>query len=289
MNISFIINQNYIGQFKVTLWSLMRANQDAEISVHLLYSGLDEKDKKDISEFTERLGAEIAFYEIDRSVFMGLPTMRGDETYSAYYKVLLPYLLSHLEKVLFLDCDIIVNGSILPLYNSNNGKFLSCCADFRINQKRKQHIQKITGKEDVIYFNTGVLLFDFSHKDQLVPQEAVFSYIRRHHDDIVWHDQDIYNHFYAGNCFLFEEKYNYVTVPKNVLDSIFCFGRSKAVIIHYANWKPWNENYIGKCYGLYKKTYKRCGKETELAFFQKRHFCAQIKLIVSYLTRSRGI
>ena len=282
-NVAFVINKNYIGQFKVTFYSLVTSNKDLEISVHLLQSDLSDSDKEDIKKFVNSLNAEIAFYQIDDGFFDGLPKMGYDNSFTAYYKVLLPYCLDFLPSVLYLDCDIIVRGSLKPLFENQTGKFLACAEDYKINKKRREHVKKIVGSEDINYFNSGVIKFDFSDKSAIVSKEEVFEYITSHKDDIRWHDQDILNHFYAKNCKFIDEKYNYTATYKSILDIFVRKGKKKTVIVHYANWKPWKSNYIGKYYKLYKKTYDALAGEYGVNFLQKRKLKEQIRLIFKYL------
>lgn len=285
-NIAFVINKNYIGQFKVTFYSLVNSNKDIEAVIHLLQSDLDEADKADLVRFVRFLNAEIVFYQIDDRLFEGLPKMGYDNSYTAYYKTLLPYYLSSLGgKVLFLDCDIIVRRSILDLFQFDTNAFISCVEDIKINRKRKEHKQKIIENTNATYFNSGVMLFDFAHSDKIIPREKLVEYISQNKDIIRWHDQDILNHFYAAECYSLEEKYNYLTTYKSIWDAICAKGKRQAVIVHYANWKPWKSNYIGKYYKLYKKHYLALTGEKGVDFLAKRHFSAQLKLIFSYLLR----
>lgn len=284
-NVAFVINRNYIGQFKVTFYSLVKANNNLNIFVHLLHSDLSDEDKSDINRFVNSYNAKINFYKIDDSFFEGLPKMGYDASYTAYYKVLVPYILGNLEKVLFLDCDIIVRKSIMPLFEEDSNAFLSCVEDYKINRKRRSHKLKIIGDEKATYFNSGVMLFDFSKADGIAPQEKVISYIAENKEVIRWHDQDILNHFYAKDCRLLDEKYNYLTTYKSVKDMFFPKGKKRAVIVHYANWKPWKSNYIGKYYGLYKSNYNALKGEKCVDFLMKKSLKEQLKLIFKYLKR----
>lgn len=284
-DVAFVINRNYIGQFKVTFNSLVNSNKTANFKVHLLHSDLTETDKDDLRTFTTKLNANINFYLIDSSVFEGLPKMGYDNSYTAYYKVLLPYYLSNFKRVLFLDCDIIVKGDISSLFVENNQSFLSCVEDYKINRKRAEHKKKITGDVNCVYFNSGVMLFNFEKSQEIAPEEELLRYIKEAKQDIRWHDQDIYNHFYSKNCFLLDEKFNYLTTYKGIADMIYAKGKKQAVIVHYANWKPWKSNYIGKYYKLYKKNYLALKGEKGVDFLQKRRLFAQLKLIFGYIFR----
>lgn len=284
-NVAFVVSKNYIGQLKVTLYSLIIHNKDIRFNVHLLHADLNEIQKQDLERFVNSFNSEIRFYQIDESIFYGMPKMQYDASYSAYYKLLLPYFLKNLQKVLFLDCDIIVKGSISKLFQLKHDSFISAVSDYKINKSRKEHVKQIVGDSDFNYFNSGVMLFDFSKSYEIVSIDELKQYMLSFKELIRFHDQDVFNHFYAQNCCFLDEKYNYITTYKSILDVFFPKGKKDAIIIHYANWKPWNENYIGKSYGVYKKYYKMCINEKNVDFMKKRKFSAQLKLIFGYLRR----
>lgn len=285
-NLIFVINAAYIGQFKVTFRSLAERNAASSFSVHLLYSALTEENRADLERFVSALGSRMFFYEIDESVFAGLPKMGYDNAYTAYHKVLIPYVLSHLERALYLDCDIVVRDDLTPLFEMPTGTLISAVNDEKVNKNHRDHVKRLTGSEDIPYFNSGVMLFDFTHRERIVPEEELLTYLREHLSEIRWHDQDILNHFYAkDDCTILDAKYNYVTTYRSVADALFPLGRRSAVIVHYANWKPWNANYIGKFYRLYRKAYRACAGEAGVSFLKKRTPAAQFKLIWKYLTK----
>lgn len=284
-DVVFVFNQNYIGQFKVTLKSLTYTNRNLLINVHILYDGLTDDDKNDICRFVKKCGAESFFYEVDISLFAGLPKMPGDESYSTYKKLLIPDLLPISGKVLYLDCDIIVSGDISPLFDDKDSAFISATEDIRVNLKRKSHIKAITGDENNIYFNAGVMLFNLSRRDESVSKEVACKYMTENAHLLRYHDQDMFNHFYANTYEQLDGKYDYMTTFHSIADMFFPRGKRKAVILHYANWKPWNENYIGRFYGKYRKFYKMCEGEKGVDFMKKRKFSSQLKLIFSYLSR----
>lgn len=284
-NVVFVFDGKYIGQFKVTCYSLLYNNSHTSFNIHILYSGLTDDEILDITDFITKYGSVPFFYKTDISMFAGLPKMPNDDSYSTYKKLLIPELLKISDKVLYLDCDIIVNGEISELFNNESPTFLSAAKDIRINLKRKEHVKEITGNKNNVYFNAGVMLFDLAKSNGKVSKDKACTYMVENAQKLRFHDQDMFNHFYSDNYTMLDGKYNYMTTFSSVKD-IFCSRNKKnAVILHYANWKPWNENYIGKFYGVYKKYYKMCSKEKNVNFMKKRKFSAQLKLIFSYLRR----
>ena len=284
-NLIFVINANYIGQFKVTFRSVADSHPGIGFHLHMLISRLSPEQCADVSRFVTALGSDVTFYEIDDSLFRWLPQKRDDDRYAAYYKVLIPYYLAHLDRALYLDCDIIVRGDLMPLFRLPADTFLAAVADGKINRNRPEHVARITGRLDVPYFNSGVLLFTFGDGSHMIPREELLRYMTEHRADIRWHDQDILNHFYATDCTILDEKYNYVTTYCSIADALLPLGRRRGDVVHYANWKPWKPDYIGKCYRLYRRYYRACAGEAGVDFLQPRRLGAQLKLVKKYLCR----
>ncbi len=282
LDLAFVINSRYKGQFVVTFYSVATSNPDLKFSVHLFTNSLTDEEKEYISGVVTQLGSDITFYDVDESVFEGLPKMSYDNAYTAYDKLLIPYYIKTGGKVLYLDCDIIVKGDIGELFKRQYSTFISAVADLKINAKRRDHAKKIAGGE-YTYFNSGVIMFDFFHSDKIVPLGDMIDYIRQNGGDIRWHDQDILNHFYASDCTILEEKFNYHTTYKSISDAFFHKGEREAAIVHYANWKPWKSDYIGKSYRLFKRHYKVCAERWGVNFAKRRNIFAQLKLIFGYI------
>ncbi len=281
IQICYVINQNYIGQFKVSALSLL-LNTKEVVQFHIIKSNLTVEDQKDIMRFLERYDSSVAFYSLCDDLFKGLPKMSYDQTYTAYYKIFIPNVLSDLDRVLYLDADIIVNGDIANLYNiDTNQKFLSCVLDPKINQTKKDHVLKFNHQENT-YFNSGVLLFDFKYKSCMKSEEQIKAFIQDHLSFIIYHDQDILNGLYHTDVQLLPETYNYSSMPKKISDFLFP-KKPKDIIIHYMNWKPWNANYMGKYRKLYKKYYRMIEKKENLHFFKRKNIFSCLKLIFKYL------
>ncbi|MDE5565648.1 MAG: hypothetical protein K2I77_01560, partial [Anaeroplasmataceae bacterium] len=174
IHICYVINKNYIGQFKVSALSLLKNTKEL-VTFHILQSDLKLEDKEDLILFFKKYNSIVQFYELSDELFVGLPKMNQDQSYTAYYKVFIPNVLKNLDKVLYLDADIIINGDIQKLYDiDTNQKLISCVLDKKINKKRKDHVLKINGLENT-YFNSGVLLFDFKYHQAIKNETEIKS------------------------------------------------------------------------------------------------------------------
>lgn len=288
MNFCFVINKNYIGQFKVAAFSLFKNSfKSYDINIFILHSDLEKEDQHNLRLFVSKYGANIDFVYMDSSMFEGLPKMRSDSSYTAYFKVMIPYVLSFLDKVLYLDCDLLVKRDLQSLYSIDKGTFLCSSLDLRMNKYNSNHIKKIVGFDSKLYFNSGVVLFNFKYKDQIFDKNVVLNYIKDNKDIIIYHDQDILNHFYINKNYVLEREFNYLTIYQSFKDFLFHNDIKKAYIIHYANgnFKPWFSNYVGKGYKEYIHYYNLIKDDENLSFLNKRSFKDCFKLVIHYLKK----
>ena len=281
MNICFVVNKNYIGQLKVAIKSLFETNKE-NINIYLLENDLTETDQVDLTRYVDSFGSNIVYVKMSDEYFKGLPRMGYDKSYTAYFKIMIPYVLNNLDKVLYLDCDLLVRKNLSDLYSRDTNNFISASLDIKMNKNKKDHIKNICGL-DTKYFNSGVILFDFKYSNDIVPQKEMIDYILSNKDVIKYHDQDILNHFYYDSFDEIDECYNSHTIYYSVKELFSNKRLKRAYIVHYANWKPWNSNYIGKAYKMYLKEYNSIKKNENLNYLKRRNIFSMLKLIFKYI------
>lgn len=281
MEICFTINSSYIGQCMVTIYSIVK-NTKSNFIFHILQNDFSISDKDKISKFAIKLGIGIMIHFVDDSMFKGLIKMSYDNGYTAYYRLLIPFMKFESKKVLYMDSDIIVKGDIKDIFELETNHFIMAALDSNVMRK-KEHVQVINGtcKE---YFNSGVILFNFDYTNEIEPINEIKKYITKSSKNIIYHDQDILNHLYCNKFSKLPKKYNSMQVIKSIGD-LFGKGNKNDIVLHYVNWKPWNNNYIGKNYKSYRKVYNEVSKLSELDFLEKRKLRYMIRLIAKYIIK----
>ena len=86
------------------------------INVYILNSDLDDSDISNLKHIVNERNLNIISLKVNEDDFKDLP-VSGHISKSAYYRILASELLPEtVDRVLYLDCDIIINGSIKELY-----------------------------------------------------------------------------------------------------------------------------------------------------------------------------
>ena len=168
-------------------------------------------------------------------------------TVASYYRLFLTQLLpQEIRKVIYLDGDIIVRGSVSDLWNldiSNVALAAVKDMDERMNLLRVDYPVKYG------YFNAGVLLINLSYWREHHLLEKFISFMVNHSDKIIYHDQDVLNFtlfdqkvwlpmkYNAQNGFFFKKKYQLFDSKgyETGLDE----ASNNPAIVHFTLGKPW--------------------------------------------------
>lgn len=116
MDIIFATNNNFCQHAAVAIASLLDNNKDENIRIHLFEIQCSTDDITKIKEVVKVWNAQITVYHITPEIFKGFPPT-GSYSIACYLRLLSPSLLPNLNKVLYLDCDLVVNGSLKELWN----------------------------------------------------------------------------------------------------------------------------------------------------------------------------
>jgi len=252
MNILLSTDSNYIPIVKALLNSLFDNNRDCAISIHLLHSKLDEDELSDINNTIQLYNGKFYSYKLDISSYgdtICKPTRLPMETY--YRLFCLDYLPRSVKKVLYLDCDIIINGSIKELYNVDISRLMFAAADdFHevLNYPPDYWVCQIVDgylPKTHKYVNAGVLLMNIDRLRQVMTTKEIISMIEELGDIIVFHDQDFINYLFYKHIYHVDYKlYNYFPVYGDWEELEYM----QPAIIHFAGFfKPWKDDYYEKC------------------------------------------
>src|SRR4051812_34389773 len=140
------------------LHSLLARHPDHEVRVHYMHGpDVPARDERRLAEMVERAGGSISFLRIADRELRGLPT-RGFTRRATWYRVFLPELLPHVDRVLYLDSDLIVRDSLAPLFETDlAGNLVGAVTNvFQHNHLHRPAQLGLAGPH--VYFNAGVLL-----------------------------------------------------------------------------------------------------------------------------------
>jgi len=257
MVIAFCIDEKMIQHLLVCIHSIIDTNSDENLEFYVLNKDITEKSKLLVNENLSELAVSVHFINVYKERYANLMVSKYI-TIEAYFRISLADLLPRrINRVIYLDCDIILLGSLKPLWHIElNGFKLAAVAEL-FNYRNLE----LGFNKDVKYFNSGVLVIDLSvwRSEQISNQ--IFDYLEMHPEKIKFHDQDALNAVLVNKWLELSEIYNY-TVPyidrsrksKNDLN----FKPELPVVMHFnQSFKAWHYKSRHPYKGLYYKYLKR--------------------------------
>lgn len=261
MNILIAINSKYVIPAKVMLTSLFE-NNNVNINVYLLHSNLKEFEIEVLRELIEdKYKNKLHSIYIDKNKFENLP-ISHHFTIETYYRFLAQSILpNNLDRILWLDADMIIKSSINELYFSDfEDKYIVVCQS--INKNPEVILEKLNLPKDSKYFNAGTILFNLDKIRKDINPMIYFDYIENNREKITWLDQDVLNVIYNKKA-KYEEYYKYnmqlFSEEKLSKESLKNIKYNTAIIHYIGACKPWDFKYKNYC----KKYYWKYAKKSE--------------------------
>ena len=175
MNILIAINEKYIEPAKTMLYSLACHN-DNVLTVYLLQSSIRSEKIQDFSEFIRnKCHGKLNTITIDKALFANVPKQKwlSEETY--YRLVAFALIPQEVDRILWLDGDIIVKDDISQLYNQDfEDKYIIACSE-----DTTKHHERMGLSECHKYFNAGVVLYNMATIRKVFEVQDVFDCIWR--------------------------------------------------------------------------------------------------------------
>ena len=162
INIVFSTDENYSKYCIVAITSIKETQKNFDkINIFILAENLSAKTQKQF----ENLNTEIFKVElidtsnIDVHNFQNINMANSRALPAAtFYRILIPDILEDYDKALYLDCDIIVKGSLLPLWQKDLTEYYFAAVkdinsdDILVDMRSPEYKKS--------YFNSGVLLIN---------------------------------------------------------------------------------------------------------------------------------
>ncbi len=137
-----------------------------------------------------------------------LPPMRGIRR-MVWYRVFLPTLLPEHGRVLYLDADTMVMGSLEEIWGIElGGRPVAAVANTIEPKNRIKQLANLDLPETATYFNSGVLLMDLEYMRREHSQDEILALTERIGDRFSWGDQDGLNGVFANDVLLLHPRWN---------------------------------------------------------------------------------
>ena len=209
MNIVFTADDHFIRQVTTAVISILENNKDTQLSIYLLSKGITNKHKSILKKMVEGYSQSFFFIEIkDLTEYFNeaIDTGGWNDIVLArlFFDIMLP---SHIDRLIYLDGDVIVRHSLLDLWNTDLGsKILGMVVEPTASKTRKKDLG-ITPKGS--YYNAGVMLIDLKKWREKKIKERILRYYKAHNNYLFANDQDAINGELKDEIYPLPITYNY--------------------------------------------------------------------------------
>lgn len=246
MNIVIAVNQIYVPYAYVMLTSLL-CNNPCPIDIFVLHRDLTEADENTLNDLSRHYPASFHYIYIPDSLLppddVLASTTWGIETY--FRLTVIDLLPPELDRAIYLDSDMIVNGSLAELYFCDfGGKKIAACCDLHSSSPFGDYRDDLFHSlipDNFIYFNAGLTLFNLT---ALRPDYGFSFYMdaaRKLNYNIQFPDQDLLNYCHHKDVLYFDFKRYNLFARRAYTDYGMHYDDVKrnTTVIHYTNSKPW--------------------------------------------------
>ena len=241
INIAFGVTEDWLEYSFITMCSILsNCDKNYDYKFFILSNISEEKYAKTYEKFSIKLSQIFPFFieyiKLETSDFENIV---HDERVgiSAYFRLKLSSKTT-VNKLIYLDSDLILKNDISKLWNINLGtNFLGAVED----KYSALMTQKANLNDNDTYYNSGVLLMNLEEFRNSNLEEKIFQKLKEPNND--YSDQDVLNDLCRGRILSLPLKYNLMLPP----DDPNSFPKRKREyndalknpwILHYSI-KPW--------------------------------------------------
>ena len=261
MRIVCSADENYAMPMTVMLYSLIaNLKTNAPLIISVLDGGIHPSTKQKLVQSLQHqtLQVHVDWIQPDHALLHNLP-LHGRFTLAAYYRLLIPEVLpTHVHKVIYLDCDMVVQGNVAELWQLDVGDdyVLAVQDDYQPLVSSRggcglRNYRELGLNPDQKYFNSGLLVMNLKKWREEAIGSKVLTFSRQNGAYIANADQDGLNAVMQGQWGQLSDRWNqmpgvhsYASWQESPYDAIaFQALRDSPHIIHYTNApKPWQHN-----------------------------------------------
>jgi len=276
MNIIFSSDNNYVPLLGVAIYSLFENNKEYlhksdpnKINVFIMDMDISKKSIATLNSIASCYNSEITYLntkEIHK--YLQNTIKLNVRSLATYYRLFLPSLLpKNIDKVIYMDCDSIINAPIHELWNINmEGYDIAGVLDL----VAKEHKVNVGLTEKDPYVNAGMLVINLAKWRTDNMEQQMINFIKKHKGKVAYHDQGTIN----GVCLqkkIIHPKYNamtpiFVMTYRQILHyhSLTSYGSKKELIeakenpifVHFTPYltdRPWVKGNFHPLRKLYKE------------------------------------
>jgi lipopolysaccharide biosynthesis glycosyltransferase len=202
IHIAFCVHDNdgnYIKHVAVTMTSIF-CNTSSDVTVHIIHDNtLTAVNKEGLNGLVSQYNQYLEYHVVNQSYFEEVSlklkhaSLKQSFSIGTLFRLKITEILS-VDKVLYLDSDIVVNTDIQSLWSINVDEYyIAAVKDMKATRNKfanKRHFKKMKLSTEQ-YFNAGVILFNLKKiRENMDLFSKSIEFLIQHSKDAIFFDQD---------------------------------------------------------------------------------------------------
>jgi len=275
VNVAYSTSDSYSKCTGISILSLYENNRNiVNLNVYVITINVTEENIVKLQDIAKTYGRRIEFVNVTDELVnlkktLELESFRG--SYSVYCTLIMDKIFPHLEKILVIDSDTIINGSISELWETNiENHALALVPEIGLYGKISSSEDHDVLYRHSTYYNTGVLLYNLNKWRADNVNKLILVGVKRHKKKYRIFDQSIINHLLNDKILRLKLKYNFYAAVHGItystlqrifsqkkvfLEREFIEATNNPVIIHFTGFpfeRPWYEQGVTPYNSMYR-------------------------------------
>ena len=196
MNIILACDDRFVPFCSVVISSTIKYNDN--VSFYIFTEGLTDKSICSLQKLVKGTSNVISVKVVDKEIVKRFPLPKDEGlshiSVATYFRLFSTELLPELDKAIYLDCDILVRGSLRELWNMDMGEnYLAAVYHPNSLSINNGAFNRLEIPISQGYFNAGVLLMNLKKWKEDGIYQKCMDFIRNKYANIRNHDQDVLN------------------------------------------------------------------------------------------------
>lgn len=260
--VAFAANNGFVPMFAACLRSLLdHISENHDYDLVLIHRDISRENMAVLTGMTDPFpNVSLRFFQADSLIRDYDLKANAHISVETYFRFLIQQILPECDKVLYLDCDLIVNADVAELYETDvEGYLLAAARDPEFlghlhgadKEIQMYILEELKMRDPENYFQAGVLLFNEKEmrKAYTMEQWLTFASVPRRYND-----QDVLNLCCEGRVRYLDMAWNLITdcdhtrvsriivhAPEQIRKE-YAAAHAAPKIVHYAGYrKPWQK------------------------------------------------
>lgn len=250
MNVATALNRKYI-KYTVVMFTSLCENNKEHIDAYLLHSELKDDDIAYIRDLLKQYDITIIPLSVNRNEFSDALPRNEMWSIETYYRLMLLDLLPEtVDRLMYLDVDLIINKSIEEFYHVEfEGDEIIAADDSNGSrtydnlEPKQQEMFRDKYEQGYRYFNAGVMLLHVAKMRGKYNFRAYMQAVREWNYEMSAPDQDILNFVHWQHVgYVDWKEYDLFARSAHNAGMTYQEVAGNTAIVHFAGSKPWNSD-----------------------------------------------